>query len=227
MPADLCSSDATTTLNTSVEVSGSDIHQALSVLIEVDGSRRILTDNHAPLLASDVSIVERHRVHTVSVKLVGVGAVVLVMLTCACSPVEVDEPRLPIALVRPTQFAPPPPPITDELPTAEQLTTLFAASLNYSIREEDRARLFDGPSEGNLSLARAWGAQPDPQHVEFTTVEPTGPDSVDAYGPGHLGDIEPYPVGPIPFVRYDNEWKVSRSLACGMVKMFDGDDICG
>ena len=56
MPAGLCSSEATRTANTSVEVSGSGTYQALPVLIEVDGCRRILIDNHVPLLASDALI---------------------------------------------------------------------------------------------------------------------------------------------------------------------------
>ncbi|WP_032376117.1 hypothetical protein [Rhodococcoides fascians] len=155
-----------------------------------------------------------------------VSAIALVMMVCACTPAEVDEPRAPVASVRSTQFSPPPPPVTDTVPTAEQLTELLAASLNYEIREDDRARLFDGPVEHNVSLARAWGAQPDPQHIEFTTVEPAGPDAVHASGQGHLGNIEPYPVGPIPFVRWENEWKVSRTFACGFVSAFDGPDAC-
>lgn len=156
----------------------------------------------------------------------GVFTVGLVMLVCACSPAAVDEPRPPTVAVRSTQFAPPPPPITDAVPTAQQLTDLLAASLNYSIREEDRARLFEGPSEFNVSLARAWGAQLDPQHIEFTTVEPAGPNSVNASGQGHQGSIEPYPVGPIPFVRSEDEWKVSRAFACGFVGAVGGHGAC-
>jgi hypothetical protein len=128
------------------------------------------------------------------VKLVGVSAVAVVLLACACSPVEVDVPKSPVASIRPTQFTPPPPPITDDLPTAAQLTALFAASVDYSIREEDRARLFDGPAANNVRLARAWGAQPDPQHIEFTTVASTGPDSVEAMGVGTFGSMEGYRV---------------------------------
>ncbi|OZD01728.1 hypothetical protein CH275_18115 [Rhodococcus sp. 06-235-1A] len=159
-------------------------------------------------------------------KSAGVSVIALVMMVCACAPAEVEEPRLPVASVRSTQFATPPPPITDAVPTAQQLTKLLAASLDYSVREEDRARLFDGPSEHNVSLARAWGAQPDPQHIEFTTVEPTGPDAVNASGQGHFRNSEPYPVGPIPFVRWDNVWKVSRTFACGFVTAFDSPDAC-
>lgn len=168
----------------------------------------------------------RASVHTVPVRRAGSGAITLVAFGCACAPVEVDEPRLPIASIRSTQFAAPPSPVTDAVPSAEQLTALLAASLNYSVQEEDRARLFDGPSEGNVSLARAWGAQPDPQHIDFTTVAFTGPDTVDASGTGSFRGLEPYSVGPIPFVRFDNEWKVSRAFACGMVRAFDGPDAC-
>ncbi|QII08056.1 hypothetical protein BH93_24100 [Rhodococcoides fascians A25f] len=157
---------------------------------------------------------------------VGVTAIALAMMVCACAPAEVDEPRVPVASVRSTQFSPPPQPVTDTVPTAEQLTELLAASLNYGVREDHRARLFDGPVEHNVSLARAWGAQPDPQHIEFTTVEPAGPDAVNASGQGHFGNMEPYPVGPIPFVRWENEWKVSRAFACGFVGAFDGPDAC-
>lgn len=156
----------------------------------------------------------------------GASTIGLVMLVCACAPAAVDDPQLPAAAVRSTQFAPPPPPITDAVPTADQLTDLLAASLNYAIREEDRARLFDGPTENNVSLARAWGAQPDPQHIEFTTVESAGRDSVNATGLGHFGNVEPYSVGPIPFVRWENEWKVSRAFACGFVDAVDGNHAC-
>ena len=165
-------------------------------------------------------------VHIVPVRRAGFGAITLVVFDCACTPVVVDEPRLPIASVRSTQFAAPPPPVTDAVPSAEQLTALLAASLNYSVREEDRARLFDGPTERNVSLARAWGAQPNPQHIDFTTVEVTGPDTVDASGRGSFRGLEPYSVGPIPFVRFDNAWKVSRTYACGIVRALDGPDTC-
>ncbi|WP_052060419.1 hypothetical protein [Rhodococcoides fascians] len=159
-------------------------------------------------------------------KLVGVSAVAVVFLACACSPVEVDEPKSPVASISPTQFAPPPTPITDDVPTAAQLTALFAASVDYSIREEDRARLFDGPAENNVRLARAWGAQPDPQHIEFTTVASTGPDSVEAMGVGMVRSMEGYPVGPIPFIRYDNQWRVPRDVACRFVGAFDDHEAC-
>ncbi len=157
---------------------------------------------------------------------VGLATITLAAMLCACAPAEVDEPGIPTASIRSTQFAAPPPPVTDAAPTAEQLTTLFAASLDYSVREKDRARLFDGPSENNVALARAWGAQPDPQRIEFTTVEPAGPDTVHASGQGRWRSMEPYSVGPIPFVRWDNEWKVSRTFACGFVGAFDGPDAC-
>ena len=49
---------------------------------------------------------------------------------------------------------------------AAELTALLDTSPNYSVREEDRARLFDGPSERNVSLARAWGEQQDPRPKE-------------------------------------------------------------
>jgi hypothetical protein len=160
------------------------------------------------------------------VKLVGVSAVAVVLLACACSPGEVDQSKSPVASIRPTQFTPPPPPITDDLPTAAQLTALFAASVDYSIREEDRARLFDGPAANNVRLARAWGAQPDPQHIEFTTVASTGPDSVEAMGVGTFGSMEGYRVGPMSFVRYDNQWRVPRDVACRLVGAFDGRDAC-
>lgn len=155
---------------------------------------------------------------------VGLGAIILIVFGCACAPV--DEPRLPTASVRSTQFAAPPPPVTDPVPSGEQLTALLAASVNYSVREEDRARLFDGPTERNVSLARAWGAQPDPQHIEFTSVEVTGPDTVDASGKGSFRGLDSYSVGPIPFVRFENEWKVSRAFACRTVGAFDGRDAC-
>jgi hypothetical protein len=160
------------------------------------------------------------------VKLVGVSAVAVVLLACACSPGEVGQSKSPVASIRPTQFTPPPPPITDDLPTAAQLTALFAASVDYSIREEDRARLFDGPAANNVRLARAWGAQPDPQHIEFTTVASTGPDSVEAMGVGTFGSMEGYRVGPMSFVRYDNQWRVPRDVACRLVGAFDGRDAC-
>ncbi|MBY4107573.1 hypothetical protein HQO82_08850 [Rhodococcus fascians] len=159
-------------------------------------------------------------------KRVGVSAVAVVLLACACSPVEVDVPKSPVASIRPTQFASPPPPITDDVPTAAQLTALFAASVDYSIRQEDRARLFDGPAENNVRLARAWGAQPDPQHIEFTTVASTGPDSVEAMGVGTFRSMDSYPVGPMSFVRYDNQWRVPRDIACRLVGAFDGPDAC-
>jgi hypothetical protein len=160
------------------------------------------------------------------VKLVGLSAVAVVLLACACSPGEVGQSKSPVASIRPTQFTPPPPLITDDLPTAAQLTALFAASVDYSIREEDRARLFDGPAANNVRLARAWGAQPDPQHIEFTTVASTGPDSVEAMGVGTFGSMEGYRVGPMSFVRYDNQWRVPRDVACRLVGAFDGRDAC-
>ncbi|WAM18472.1 hypothetical protein [Rhodococcus sp. JS3073] len=139
----------------------------------------------------------------------------IAIAACACSPGDEAESRDPSVFVQSTQFAPPPAPITDPVPTAEQLTALYNATTNYSIREEDRARLLEGPSDQTLPIARAWGAQPSPQYIQFTTVEPVGSDMINATGQGHLERMAPYPVGPIPFVRSDSEWKLSRAFVCG------------
>jgi hypothetical protein len=153
------------------------------------------------------------------VRKAAIGASALVAIataTGACSSVDDTASRHPTVFVQSTQFAPPPAPITDLVPTAEQLTALYNATTNYSIREEDRARLLEGPSDQTtLRIARAWGAQPSPQYIQFTAVEPAGPDMINATGQGHLERMAPYPVGPIPFVRSDNEWKLSRAFVCG------------
>ncbi|MCJ0892036.1 hypothetical protein [Rhodococcus sp. ARC_M5] len=54
----------------------------------------------------------------------------------------------------------------------------------------------------------------------------TGPDTVDASGKGSFRGLDSYSVGPIPFVRFENEWKVSRAFACRVVGAFDGSDAC-
>ncbi|KAF0966028.1 hypothetical protein [Rhodococcus sp. T7] len=54
-----------------------------------------------------------------------------------------------------------------------------------------------------------------PQYIQFTAVEPIDPDMINATGQGHVEGLEPYPVGPIPFVRYNNEWKLSHAFVCG------------
>ncbi|KAF0957208.1 hypothetical protein [Rhodococcus sp. T7] len=155
------------------------------------------------------------------VRKAAIGASALVAIataTCACSPADDTESRDPAVFVQSTQFAPPPAVLTDLVPTAEQLTALYNATTNYSIREEDRARLLEGPSDQTtLRIARAWGAQPSPQYIQFTTVEPVGPDMINATGQGRLDRMAPYPVGPIPFVRSDNEWKLSRAYVCGIL----------
>ena len=73
----------------------------------------------------------------------------------------------------------------------------------------------DGPSDQTLPIAREWGAQPTPQYIQFTAVEPVGPETINGNGQGQVDGMEPYPVGPIPFVRYNNEWKLSRAFVCG------------
>ncbi|WP_370184201.1 hypothetical protein [Rhodococcus wratislaviensis] len=147
---------------------------------------------------------------------IGASAIVAIAtVACARSPVDDAGSRDPAVFVHSTQFAPPPAPITDLMPTAEQLTVLYNATTNYSIREEDRARLLEGPSDQTLRMARAWGAQPSPQYIQFTAVELVGPDMVNATGHGRFRGADPYPVGPIPFVRSDNEWKLSRAFVCG------------
>jgi hypothetical protein len=149
---------------------------------------------------------------------IGASAVVAIATaTCACSSANDAESRGPTVFVQSTQFAPPPAVITDLVPTASQLSALYNATTNYSIREEDRARLLDGPSDQTLPIARAWGAQPSPQNIQFTTVEPVGPDMINATGQGHIGRMAPYPVGPIPFVRSNTEWKLSRAYVCGIL----------
>lgn len=40
---------------------------------------------------------------------------------------------------------------------------------------------------------------------------------VNATGQGRVRGLEPYPVGPIPFVRFNNEWKLSRVHVCGIL----------
>jgi hypothetical protein len=47
----------------------------------------------------------------------------------------------------------------DLVPTAEHLTAVYNATTDYSIREEDRALLLDGPSDQTLPIARAWGCE--------------------------------------------------------------------
>ncbi|RZK59099.1 MAG: hypothetical protein EOP27_00790, partial [Rhodococcus sp. (in: high G+C Gram-positive bacteria)] len=73
---------------------------------------------------------------------------------------------------------------------------------------------------------RAWGAQPSPQYLQFTAVEPVGPEMVNATGQGHIEGMEPYPVGPIPFVRFNNEWKLSRAFVCGGL-FLSAPQVCG
>ncbi|MGW5153291.1 hypothetical protein [Rhodococcus koreensis] len=108
-------------------------------------------------------------------KKAAIGASALVAIATvagACSP-EDTESRDPTVFVQSTQFAPPPTPITDLVPTAEQLTALYNATTNYSIREEDRALLLDGPSDQTLPIARAWGAQPSPQYSSSPPWNPS------------------------------------------------------
>ncbi|WP_241032114.1 hypothetical protein [Rhodococcus pseudokoreensis] len=112
-------------------------------------------------------------------------------VACACSPADNAESRDPTVFVQSTQFAPPPAPITDLVPTAEQLTALYNATTNYSIREEDRALLLDGPSDQTLPIARDWGAQPTPQYIQFTAVEPVGPETINATGQDHVRGFRP------------------------------------
>lgn len=164
--------------------------------------------------------------HTVMVRKAArhAGALVAIAAACACSPANDHESSDPTVLVQSTQFAPPPAPITDLIPTAEQLTTLYNATTNYSIREEDRSRLLDGPSDQALQIARSWGALPMPQYIQFTTVQSAGPDRVDASGQGYVDGMAPYPVGPIPFVRSDNEWKLSHLHVCGVLTALPGSD---
>ncbi|MGU3586871.1 hypothetical protein ACLBYD_27410 [Rhodococcus sp. C26F] len=146
---------------------------------------------------------------------IGVSALVAIATVAgACSPADDTESRHQTIFVQSTQFAPPPAPITDLVPTTEQLTTLYNATTNYSIREDDRARLLDGPSDQTRPIARAWGAQPSPQYIRFTDVELVGPDMINATGQGHLEGMALYPVGPISFVRSDNQWKLSRAFVC-------------
>ena len=141
--------------------------------------------------------------------------VAIATVTCACSPADDAESHDPTVFIHSTQFAPPPAPITDLVPTPEQLTALYNATTNYSIREEDRARLLDGPGDLTLPIARAWGAQTTPQYIQFTAAEPVGSEKVNATGQGRVEGMEPYPVGPIRFVRYNNEWRLSRAFVCG------------
>ncbi|TQC41531.1 hypothetical protein EEB14_54200 [Rhodococcus sp. WS4] len=165
------------------------------------------------------------------VRKVAIGAsafVAIAIAACACSPADDTESRDPTVFVQSTQFAPPPAPITDLVPTAEQLTALYNATTNYSIREEDRARLLEGPSDQTtLRIARAWGALPTPQYIQFTTVEPVGPDMINATGQGRVEGMDPYPVGPIPFVRSNNEWKLSRTHVCDWLAVLPVGQNCG
>lgn len=149
----------------------------------------------------------------------GASAFVAIAAACACSPTEDTEARDPTAYVQSsTQFAPAPASITDLVPTAEQLTVLYNATTDYSIREEDRARFLEGPSDkSTLRLAQTWGALPTPPYFQFTTVESVGADMINATGQGHLAGVEPYPVGPIPFVRSNDEWKLSRTYVCDVL----------
>ncbi|QSE95811.1 hypothetical protein JWS13_44565 [Rhodococcus pseudokoreensis] len=147
--------------------------------------------------------------------IVASALVAITTATCGCSPADDAESRDPTVIIHSTQFATAPTLITDLVPTPEQLTALYNATTNYSIREEDRALLLDGPSGLTLPIARAWGAQPRPQYIQFTALELVGPDKINATGPGRVEGLEPYPVGPIPFVRYNNEWKLSRAFVCG------------
>ena len=135
------------------------------------------------------------------VRKAAIGASALVAIataTCACSPADDTESRDPTVFVQSTQFAPPPAPITDLVPTAEQLTALYNATTNYSIREEDRARLLEGPSGQALPIARAWGAQPSPQYIQFTTVEPVGPDMINATGVNGQFDVPDFGQVKVP-----------------------------
>lgn len=154
------------------------------------------------------------------VRKAAIGASALVAIATAasaCSSADDTDTRHQTVFVQSNQFAPPPAPITDPMPSAEQLSALYNATTNYSIREEDRARLLDGPSDRTAPIARAWGAQPSPQYIQFTVVEPVGPDLINATGRGHLEGMVPYPVGPIPFVRSGNEWKLSRAFVCDVL----------
>lgn len=65
-----------------------------------------------------------------------------------------------------------------------------------------RALLLDGPSDQTLPIVRAWGAQPTPRYIQFTTVEPVDPDMINPTGQGRVEGMELYPVVPIPFERY-------------------------
>ena len=44
----------------------------------------------------------------------------------------------------------------------------------------------DGPSDQTLPIAREWGAQPTPQYIQFTAVEPVGPETINANGQGQV-----------------------------------------
>lgn len=167
--------------------------------------------------------------HTEPVGRTAVGAIVLGVFAtalCACSSgAQVDEDH-PASGVRTTQFANPPAPILDVEPTADELSILYGASTDYSIREEDRALLIEGDRLQNLALAREWGAQPSPQRIEFTVVELVDPTLLEASGHGRFGTVGPYPVGPIPFVRSDGQWKMSRSFVCAFVSRFGATNAC-
>lgn len=168
-------------------------------------------------------------VHTGSVKrsVLTFGSVIMAAsLGCACSSTNTSDSRQSEVVIRSTQFAPAPEPVTDHVPTARQLTVLFNASLDYSIREEGRARLIEGDSDENLPLARAWGAQTDAQRVDFTTVAPVDSITVQASGQTSVDGVQVNAVGPIPFVLSGGEWTVSRTFVCDMMSFRETQHIC-
>ncbi|MGW4477599.1 hypothetical protein [Rhodococcus triatomae] len=75
-----------------------------------------------------------------------------------------------------------------------------------------------------MQIARSWGALPTPQSIRFTTVESDGPDRVEARGQGDVDGVARYRIGPIPFVRSDDEWKLSHLYVCGILAGFPGPD---
>ena len=86
--------------------------------------------------------------------------------------------------------------------------------------------MLEGQRDQNIELARVCGAQPDPQHVEFTTVEIVSADLVLETGEGQFRGVRPYPVRPVSFVRFNERWRLFRDYVGGWLDVFDTQQVC-
>lgn len=141
-------------------------------------------------------------------------AAVASLSACGSNDRGTEPDRVPGFAIESTAFAPPPPAVpATAVPTAAQLSALYNAALDYDVRVEDRAKLFEA---GSAELAQAFVQEK--MQMDFSAVHDNGDGSVGATG--HVvynGEPAPKESGPIPFVTENGEWKISRQWACSLV----------